>query len=89
LKNTLLEQFGKSKWQSYVELLRLPVEMQGFKPSVLMGKLKQHLPVGVSNDNDLFLSIFLIRLPPSIREMVGAGTHGKGCRSPMGRSGRP
>jgi hypothetical protein len=37
LKNTLLGQFGKSKWQSYFELLRLPTEMQGLKPSVLMG----------------------------------------------------
>jgi hypothetical protein len=27
LKNTFLEQFGKSKWQSYFELLRLPMEM--------------------------------------------------------------
>jgi hypothetical protein len=26
-KNTLLGQFGKSKWQSYFELLRLPMEM--------------------------------------------------------------
>jgi hypothetical protein len=33
LKNTLLGQFGKSKWQSYFELLRLPMEMQGLKPS--------------------------------------------------------
>jgi hypothetical protein len=56
LKNTLLGQFGKSKWQSYFELLRLPMEMQGLKPSVLMGKLKQHLPPGVSPDNDLFLA---------------------------------
>jgi hypothetical protein len=55
LKNTLLGQFEKSKWQSYFELLRLPVEMQALKPSVLMGKLKQHLPPGVSPDNDLFL----------------------------------
>jgi hypothetical protein len=47
LKNTLLGQFRKSKWQSYFELLRFPMEMQGLKPSVLMGKLKQHLPPGV------------------------------------------
>jgi hypothetical protein len=40
LKNTLLGHFGKSKWQSYFELLRLPREMQGLKPSVLIGKLK-------------------------------------------------
>ncbi len=61
LKNTLLGQFGKSKWQSYFELLCLPMEMQGLKPSVLMGKLKQNLPPGASPDNDLFLAMFLIR----------------------------
>ncbi len=27
LKNTLLGQFGKSKWQSYFELLHLPMEI--------------------------------------------------------------
>ncbi len=73
-KNTLLGQFGKSKWQSYFELLRLPMEMQGLKPSVLMGKLKQNLPPGASPDSDLFLAMFLIRLPASMRETVGAGT---------------
>ncbi len=51
------------------------MEMQGLKPSILKGKLKQHLPPGVSPDNDLFLAMFLIRLPPSMRETVGAGTH--------------
>jgi hypothetical protein len=75
LKNTLLGQFRKSKWQSYFELLRLPMEMQGLKPRVLMGKLKQHLPPGASPDNDLFLAVFLVRLPPSMRETVGAGNH--------------
>jgi hypothetical protein len=75
LKNTLLGQFGKSKWQSYFELLRLPMEMQGLMPSVLMGKLKQHLPPGVSPDNDLLLAMFLIRLPPSMRETKEAGAH--------------
>jgi hypothetical protein len=39
-----------------------------------MGKLK-HLPHGVSPDNDLFLSMFLIRLPSSMRVAVGAGNH--------------
>ncbi len=61
---------------SYFKLLRLPMEMQGVKPSVLMGKLKQHLPPGVSTDNDLFLAMFMIRLLPSMRETVGAGAHG-------------
>jgi hypothetical protein len=39
-------------------------------------ELKQHLPPGVSPDNDLFLVMFLIRLPPSMQEAVGAGSHG-------------
>jgi hypothetical protein len=61
---------------SHFELLHLPMEMQGLKPSVLVGKLKQHLPPGVSPDKgDLFLSMFLIRLLPSMREAVGALTH--------------
>jgi hypothetical protein len=51
------------------------MEMQGLKPSVLMGKLKQHLPPGVSLDNDLFLAMFLICLLSSMRETVGAGAH--------------
>jgi hypothetical protein len=52
------------------------MEMQGLKPSALMGKLKQQLPPGVSPDNNLFLAMFLIRLQPSMRETVGAGAHG-------------
>jgi hypothetical protein len=51
------------------------MEMQGLKSRVLMGKLKQHLPLGVSPDNDLFLAMFLIRLLPSMRETEGAGAH--------------
>jgi hypothetical protein len=44
LKQTLLEQFGKGKWQSCFELLHLPMEMQGLKPSVLMGKAQTTSP---------------------------------------------
>jgi hypothetical protein len=51
------------------------MEMQGLKPSVLMWKLKQHLPPGASPDTDLILAIFLILLPPSMREAVSAGNH--------------
>jgi hypothetical protein len=65
LKDTLLGQFGKSKWQPYFELLRLPMEMQGLKPCVLMRKLKQHLPPGVSPDNDLFFG-YVPCLPAAI-----------------------
>jgi hypothetical protein len=52
------------------------MEMQVFKPSVLMGKLKQHLPHSVSPDNDLFLAMFFILLPPfMMQEAVSAGNH--------------
>jgi hypothetical protein len=49
--------------------------MDDLKPSILMGKLKQLLPHGVSPNNDLFLSVFLTRLLPSMREAVGSGDH--------------
>ncbi len=61
--------------ETYFELLQLPMEMQGLKHSIPMGKLKQHPPHGVSPDTDLFLSMFLIRLPPSLREAEGVGNH--------------
>jgi hypothetical protein len=65
LKEVVLGQFGKSKWQSYFDLFHLPMAMQGLKPSTLMGKITQQLPLGVSPDTDLFLAMFLIayRLP--------------------------
>jgi hypothetical protein len=77
---SLENSFARAVWkeqvaESYFELLRLPMDMQGLKPSILMGKLKQHLPPGVSLDTDLFMAMFLIRLPPSMREAVGTGIH--------------
>jgi hypothetical protein len=75
LKIVLLGQFGESKWHSYFELLRLPLDMKGLKPCILMAKLKQSLPHGVSPDNKLFLAMFLIRLPPSMQEAVGSKNH--------------
>jgi hypothetical protein len=56
LKTVLLGQFSKSKWQSYFELLCLPLEMQGLKPSILMSKLKQSLPPDVGPNNDMCVS---------------------------------
>ncbi len=58
LKKVFLGQLGKSKWQCYFNLLGLPFGIDGLKPSILMGKLKQLLPHGVNQYNDLFLSMF-------------------------------
>jgi hypothetical protein len=51
------------------------MEMQGLKPSALIGKLKQHLLPGVSPDTDHFLAMLLIRLPPPMGEGVRADNH--------------
>ncbi len=95
MKDALLGQFGKSKWQSYFELLRLPIEMQGLKPSVIMGKLKQHLLPGVSPDTDLF-SCNVSYSPTAFHARSGRSwkpqdscSHGKGCGCPVGCSRRP
>ncbi len=45
LTNTLLGQFGKSKWQSYFQLLRLPMEVQGLK-QCSHGKAQTTCPSG-------------------------------------------
>jgi hypothetical protein len=44
--------------------------MDVLKPSMLMGKLEELLPNKFSRDDDLFLSMFFIRLLPSVREAV-------------------
>jgi hypothetical protein len=49
--------------------------MDGLRLGILKGKLKQLLRDGVSPNNDLFLSMLLIRLLTSLREAVGSGDH--------------
>jgi hypothetical protein len=51
------------------------MEMQGLKPSVLMGKLKQISLQEFHLTMIFFFSMYLVHLPPSRREAVGAGTH--------------
>ncbi len=51
------------------------MQMQGLMPSVLIGKLKQHLSPFVSPDTDLFQAMFLVHRLPSMCETVGAGIH--------------
>jgi hypothetical protein len=92
LKNTLLGQFGKSKWQSYFELLRLPMETQGLKPRALVGKLKQHLPPVFLWTTIFFWSCFLFachHLCVRQYEMATTCGHGEGCGCPVGCSRRP
>jgi hypothetical protein len=71
----LIKNFGKNKWFSYFQLLSLPIAVENVRPLELLGKLKNHLPFGASDNNELFMAMFLMRLPESTREAVGAANH--------------
>ena len=75
LQSFIISQFGKSKWAAYFDLLHLPCTVESIKPSEMYAKLKRLLPFGADKNNDMFLAMFLMRLPPSIREQVGAAEH--------------
>jgi hypothetical protein len=75
LRTFVILQFGKCKWASYLKLLRLPCTVENVKPSEVYAKLKRLLPFGADKNNEMFLAMFLMRLPPSIREQVGAADH--------------
>ncbi len=74
LKEGLLGQFGKSKWQSYFELLRFPMECRATSPAFSWENSNNTYPMALAQTTT-FLSKFLIRPPPSMREEVGAGNH--------------
>jgi len=75
LRHFMISHFGKSKWISYFELLRLPVTVEDIRPSAVYSKLKSLLPFVSDQNYYIFMSIFLLRLPPSILEQVGSAEH--------------
>ena len=70
LRHFVILQFGKSKWLSYFELLRLPSTVEDIRLSLVYGKLRSLLPYGADCNNKMFMAMFLLRLPPSVREQV-------------------
>ena len=40
-----------------------------------MNRLKSYLPYNAGVDNEIFMAMFLMRLPDSIREAVGSANH--------------
>ena len=75
LQKFLLGQFGKSKWTSYFDLLRLPSTVETARPSTVLARLGSYLPFNADANNEIFMAMFLMRLPPSIRESVGSSNH--------------
>ena len=41
----------------------------------MYSKLKSLLPFGADQNNEIFMAMFLLRLPPSTREQVGSADH--------------
>jgi hypothetical protein len=71
----IVSQFGRNKWAAYFDLLRLPCTVEDTKPSLMYARLKSLLPTGADSNNEIFMAMFLLRLPPSTREQVGATNH--------------
>jgi hypothetical protein len=71
----LITNFGKNKWFSYFQLLSLPIAFEKIRPLKILGKLKSFMPFGASDSNEIFMAMFLMRLPESIRQAVGTANH--------------
>jgi len=70
LKEKLITKFGKTRWQRAFALLDHP-DLGDRRPSTMMAEMLALLPAGARPDI-LFLSMFLRRLPPSMREHLAA-----------------
>jgi hypothetical protein len=72
LKTVLLGQFNKSQWQSYFELLRLPwkCKASNLEFSWTSSNSPFHMVLAL-----IMICMFLIGLPPSMREVVCSGNH--------------
>ena len=70
LREKLITKYGKTRWQRAFALLDHP-DLGDRRPSTLMAEMLALLPGGARPDI-LFLSMFLRRLPPSMREHLAA-----------------
>ena len=53
----------------------MPPTVEDIRLSLVYGKLRSLLPFGADQNNEIFMAMFLLRLPPSVREQVGAADH--------------
>jgi len=75
LCNFLIKHFGRNKWNSYFQLLSLPIAVENVRPFTVLRQLKSLLPFGASDNSEMFMAMFLMRLPESTREAVGSAGH--------------
>jgi hypothetical protein len=75
LSKFLIRHFGRNKWNSYFQLLSLPIAVENVKPFTVLSQLKSLLPFGADVNSEMFMAMFLMRLPESTREAVGSAGH--------------
>jgi len=71
LKARLTASYAKTRWQKAFALLRHP-DLGDRRPSQLMNEMLALLPDGDNGDSTLFLGLFLLRLPVSMRDHLAA-----------------
>jgi len=71
LKARLTASYAKTRWQQVFALLRHP-DIGDRRPSQLMNEMLALLPAGENGDSTLFLGLFLLRLPVSMRDHLAA-----------------
>ena len=74
LKERLTASYAKSKWQQVFSLIKHP-DLCDRRPSQMMNEMLTLLPDGDTGDSTIFLGLFLLRLPVSMRDHLAAGDY--------------
>jgi hypothetical protein len=74
LKQRLTESYAKTRWQQAFKLIKHP-DIGDRRPSMMMNEMLALLPTGARADDTLFLALFLLRLPVSMRDHLAAADH--------------
>ena len=71
LRERLTASYSKTRWQQAFALIKHP-DLGDRRPSQLMNEMLALLPAGDTGDSTIFLALFLLRLPVSMRDHLGA-----------------
>jgi hypothetical protein len=74
LKERLTSSYAKTRWQQAFALIKHP-DLGDRRPSALMDEMLALLPTGARSDDTIFLALFLLRLPTSMRDHLAAADH--------------
>jgi hypothetical protein len=74
LKERLTDSYAKTRWQQAFALIKHP-DLGNRRPSALMDEMLALLPTGAHSDDTIFLALFLLRLPTSMRDHPAAADH--------------